>query len=491
MSRPKESVDAFEFRMHDPVTGEWFYQTAPSWEEFERILISVSNHRGHPMELWAISRYDANYQEPEKPWMEGDVFVLPWKRLFRVGERPLDQPRSGRPRPSMNGASMGAVEGWVVTRDGETLKAGFKNENEAWKWLHNYQSQSVDWAVQYGGYDIALVRGGKIERSYKQDHEQKRRSGQFSPEQMAEEFEYAVRRAFIDVYGEPSDSSKVERAIRSSYLDPGKKQKWTEASPNVVLVGSEYAWIEDMFASSEEMSRWEQVAELLRHRGWPGAWFDSINAGVHVVYWQPDEKNVSQAGPELGAARVRRVKPTRMPLAEAEDLAREVEDLLAPYSEYIEVVGSIRRGVPTVGDIEFVVLPADLDEFLEVLSEEGFTGGERKQTATIGGMTIEVYLAHKKKEIGGLTLMYTGDWQLNIAMRTKAKKRGLKLNQYGIWKGDRAVLQSADERDFFRFLDVRWHEPEERSLAARAKPKKAARAKAKMGGQGWSEDEEE
>jgi len=300
MNHPKEDVEAFEFRMRDPVTGEWFYQTARSWEEFEETLISVSHHRGHPMELWAIRREHADYQEPEAPWMEGDqgdVFVLPWKRIARVGERQ---------RPSMNGPSMGAVEGWVVTRDGETLKAGFKNEDEAFKWLSDHTPQSWDWEIRYGGYDIVLVRGGKVEYSAKREQEQERHAGKRSPEAMAEEFEHAVRMAFVDVYGKPDDSSKIERAIRSSYLETGGKQKWTEPKPNVVLVGSEYAWIDDMFNSPEEMGRWEQVAELLRHRGWPGAWFDSINAGVHVVYWSPDEMKSAQAGPELGAARARR-----------------------------------------------------------------------------------------------------------------------------------------------------------------------------------------
>jgi hypothetical protein len=105
MSYPNEDVDAFEFRMHDPVTGDWFYQTAPSWGEFERTLISVSRHRGHPMELWAIRREDADYQEPEAPWMESDGFLLPWKRIARIGGHQIDW------SPSMNGPSMGVVEG--------------------------------------------------------------------------------------------------------------------------------------------------------------------------------------------------------------------------------------------------------------------------------------------------------------------------------------------------------------------------------------------
>jgi len=69
--------------------------------------------------------------------------------------------------------SMGAVEGWVVTHDGETIKTGFANDFEAVGWLHKRQGQSVDYAVRYGGYDIVLVRDGKIIYSYKRDLKKK------------------------------------------------------------------------------------------------------------------------------------------------------------------------------------------------------------------------------------------------------------------------------------------------------------------------------
>lgn len=287
MSYPEEPVDAFEFRMHDPVTDEWFYYRESSWEAFEEILISVSRHRGHPMELWALSRYDVDPLEPETPWMEGGVLMFPWKRIAHVAPTGVD--------------------------------------------------------------------------------------------------------------------------------------------------------------------------------------------------WQP-----SMNGPSMGAARARRIKPNKMKLAQADRLTVKIEKELAPYADFIKVVGSVRRRVPTVGDIEFVVLPRDLEELLGVLTEEGFHGGERKQMGTVGGMPIEIYIAHDPKELGALVLHTTGDFTMNIAMRMKAKKRGLKLNQYGIWRGAKAVLQSDDEVEFFKFLGIRYHEPEERSLARRVKPKKAVR----MSGDEWDGEEE-
>jgi hypothetical protein len=63
--------------------------------------------------------------------------------------------------------SLGAVEGWVVTHDGETLKSGFKSDFEAVAWLHKRQGQSVDWAVKHEGWDIVLVKNGKAVYSYR------------------------------------------------------------------------------------------------------------------------------------------------------------------------------------------------------------------------------------------------------------------------------------------------------------------------------------
>jgi hypothetical protein len=66
-------------------------------------------------------------------------------------------------------ARLGAVEGWVVTHDGETLKTGFTSDFEAVDWLHRQHGFSVDRAVRHEGYDIVLVRDGKVQWSYKRD----------------------------------------------------------------------------------------------------------------------------------------------------------------------------------------------------------------------------------------------------------------------------------------------------------------------------------
>lgn len=56
----------------------------------------------------------------------------------------------------------------TVTKDGKTLKE-FKNQTndfEGFRYLLNNQSQSVSYAVKYGGYDIILKNEetGEIEK---------------------------------------------------------------------------------------------------------------------------------------------------------------------------------------------------------------------------------------------------------------------------------------------------------------------------------------
>ena len=50
---------------------------------------------------------------------------------------------------------------YTVTRDGKTI-ATFRTENEAWVYLLNYQSQSVQYAVRNEGYDIIYPNGAGL-----------------------------------------------------------------------------------------------------------------------------------------------------------------------------------------------------------------------------------------------------------------------------------------------------------------------------------------
>jgi DNA polymerase beta thumb len=175
---------------------------------------------------------------------------------------------------------------------------------------------------------------------------------------------------------------------------------------------------------------------------------------------------------ELG----RRVKKT-IPLSKAKKLADQVFKQIKDHVQAALVAGSIRRERPQIGDVEFVILPkdGDLEGLLLYLNKLGFEGGDRIQKKIVNGVPIELYIAHKVDELGSMLMWFTGDYVFNIAMNAIAKRNGWRRSQYGIQdaKTGEWLLQSPDERDFFDFLGVDYHTPEERSFKDRSKSKKS------------------
>lgn len=211
-------------------------------------------------------------------------------------------------------------------------------------------------------------------------------------------------------------------------------------------------------------------------------WDEYSNDGKSIVIGDPADgvfvsitpvKNQrATMGAEMLIELGRRVKKT-IPLKKAERIVRYATETLEPLADVVLVAGSVRRRRPRVGDVEFVVLPKNLEQFLNTLDRNGWTGGDRIRKKMTAGIPVEIYIAHKPEELGAMLFMYTGDFQHNIAMRSIAKRQGWKLDQYGIWdaKTGAPLLQSPDERDYYDFLGVDYHTPEERSFKDRSKKK--------------------
>lgn len=138
------------------------------------------------------------------------------------------------------------------------------------------------------------------------------------------------------------------------------------------------------------------------------------------------------------------VKKDRVPLAEGERIVKKVLKQITPLSKAAIPVGSVARKRIEIADIDFVVLPKNLQKFDQEIREIGFSGGKDMwiYKKIVDGIKVELYMAHEPKEMGSMVFMYLGDRVYNIAQRSKAKKMGLKLNQYGLFKGDKLVFQS-------------------------------------------------
>ncbi|MCA9041337.1 MAG: DNA polymerase/3'-5' exonuclease PolX [Planctomycetaceae bacterium] len=156
----------------------------------------------------------------------------------------------------------------------------------------------------------------------------------------------------------------------------------------------------------------------------------------------------------------------RFYLAEAKAYADEIrEDLLKLKSvQQAEVAGSCRRRKETVGDLDLLVTASDSEEAMDALAdhdlvEKVLARGETKQRVRLTN-GIELDLRVVPAESYGAALVYfTGSKEHNIVLRRRAQDRDLKLNEYGLYQGEKLVAGKTEE-EVYKTLDLAWIPPE-------------------------------
>jgi len=155
-------------------------------------------------------------------------------------------------------------------------------------------------------------------------------------------------------------------------------------------------------------------------------------------------------------------------LGEALPLAHEViEGLRARVKlDGAEAAGSLRRRKETVGDIDILVnsRAGDAEGVIEAFagldcaSEVLAAGGTRGSIRT--GQGLQVDLRVVPPESWGAALVYfTGSKAHNVKIRGLAHERGLKINEYGVFRGEERVA-GATEEDVYATLGLPWIPPE-------------------------------
>lgn len=140
---------------------------------------------------------------------------------------------------------------------------------------------------------------------------------------------------------------------------------------------------------------------------------------------------------------------------------REVPGLIR-----IETAGSLRRWKEVVKDVDIVASCEDpealMQRFVELEDVEQVTGrGSTKSSVTLrSGLAADLRVVTDEQFPFALA-HFTGSKDHNVAMRQRAKDRGRKLNEYGLFEGD-ALVPCADETALFAALDLPYLPPETR-----------------------------
>ncbi len=132
----------------------------------------------------------------------------------------------------------------------------------------------------------------------------------------------------------------------------------------------------------------------------------------------------------------------------------------------IEICGSFRRMKETVGDIDILVEGEDEDiikKFVQFpLFERTLAAGKTKASVIEDATKIQIDLRLVPSISFGSALQYfTGSKPHNMRVREIAKSRGLKLNEYGLFKGEKQIA-GTNEEGVYNALGMDWIPPEMR-----------------------------
>jgi DNA polymerase (family 10) len=168
---------------------------------------------------------------------------------------------------------------------------------------------------------------------------------------------------------------------------------------------------------------------------------------------------------ELKAARRKKTRWLRSLAAQyAEPLAALLRAV--PGVEQVVIAGSYRRGRDTVGDIDLLVSAADAAPVTRALRQYGDVGewmasGPRRVTVRLrGGLQVDVRITRPDR-FGAALYYFTGSKAHNIHVRLMARERGLKINEYGVFRGSKCVAGDTEE-SVFAAVGLPWISPEMR-----------------------------
>jgi len=146
--------------------------------------------------------------------------------------------------------------------------------------------------------------------------------------------------------------------------------------------------------------------------------------------------------------------------------ARSVVEKLKTLKEVKEIslAGSVRRKKETIGDVDLLAVSSNpekvMDFFVKLDGVEKIwgKGGTKASIKMREGFDIDLRVV-PKKSYGSALQYFTGNKDHNIITRKIAIEKGLKLSEYGVFKGKKQIA-GATEEEVYKAIGLPWMEPE-------------------------------
>lgn len=149
-----------------------------------------------------------------------------------------------------------------------------------------------------------------------------------------------------------------------------------------------------------------------------------------------------------------------------EPVVLNLKETLASLKEVkqIEIAGSFRRRKETIGDVDILIVAQNAEKVMDFFVKmKGvnyvYAKGPTKSSVRLeNGLDVDLRIVESKS--WGAALMYfTGSKEHNIELRQIALKKGYKLNEYGLFKGEKFIAGRTEE-EIYDKLGLDFIEPE-------------------------------
>ncbi|KKS69166.1 MAG: polymerase X family protein, partial [Parcubacteria group bacterium GW2011_GWA1_42_7] len=135
----------------------------------------------------------------------------------------------------------------------------------------------------------------------------------------------------------------------------------------------------------------------------------------------------------------------------------------------VEAAGSLRRMKETVGDLDILAVSENPEKLMEYFCsmpevEAVLAKGETKSSVRlVQGLDADLRIV-SAESYGSALQYFTGSKDHGIKLRRIAQEKGLKLNEYGIFKGEKQIAGQSEE-EVYETLGLKYINPEIREDA--------------------------
>ncbi len=168
----------------------------------------------------------------------------------------------------------------------------------------------------------------------------------------------------------------------------------------------------------------------------------------------------------LRGLKTRGAEEHRMAWSRAEEVALPLVDYLTAVRgvKQVTVAGSYRRHRETVGDLDILATAAEgapvIERFVayEDVAEVVSQGATRSTVVLRNGLQVDLRVV-RAASYGAALHYFTGSKAHNIAVRKMGVAKGLKINEYGVFKGEKRIA-GRSEKEVYAQVGLPYIEPE-------------------------------